>query len=97
MRRDLQCDGLVVTRLDLLDVGNRDEAHFEAPLRLLELAPASVSGDARRRQGVLRSEHVEVHVGHPQQQVLQRCLVDSLRSRDPLVGLPKRRVTSPVE
>ena len=32
-----QSDGLVVARLDLLDVGDCDQADLEAPLRLLEL------------------------------------------------------------
>ena len=46
---DLQRDGLVEPRLNLLNVGDRDQADLEAPLRLLELAFAGLSRNDCRR------------------------------------------------
>ena len=65
-----------------LNVGDGDQADFEALVRLFELARERFERRLCRIDGVLRGEHVEVALRGAQNQVLLRGLVVGFRLRD---------------
>jgi hypothetical protein len=66
-------DRQVETGLGLLLVGHRGGADLEVALRRCQLFADRRLLRSDRRQIVLRGEHVEVGLGHPDHQVLRVC------------------------
>ena len=87
----------VVRRTRLLHVGDRDQADFEALLRLLELAVDRLECRRRRGQRVVGREHVEVALRYAHHQVLLRGAVVGLRERDLGTGTLERLPLVPAE
>ena len=76
---------LVAGRLGVLHVGDRDEAHFEALVGLVELAVERLQGDLLGFQVVLRGEHGEIGLRDADQVLLGRAVI-RLGLRDLAVG-----------
>ena len=88
--RDLCRHRLVVARLGLAHVGDRDEPDLEAPARLRELVGDGRLLAAGEVEVSARGEHGEVALGHPQQQVLLGDGELGAGARHLCVGLPQR-------
>ena len=80
-----------------LHVGDGDQAHFEALLRLLELARNGVDRGLLGLHVVLRGEHIEVARGDAHRQVLLRHAVVGVRLGHDAAGLLEAHELAPVE
>ena len=94
---DLLRGGQVEAGLGLARVGDGRGADFEVPLGRGELLGDGGLVGARRRQRVLRAEHVEIGLAHAQHQVLLGGVERGLRRFERALRLRDGDAVAPVE